>query len=533
MTIAMTPRSARTNPGALRNFAETAPLHAFGFATHSILSLYARNADRLPLADLPQLVAIVLGAVAVVYVTLRLLGAGTAKAGLLTTVVVMPILYYANMRVMFGGSLQPVWFLLTWAVVMAALLWHFARSRSNMRPVVLGLNAMAAVVVAGSLWSIAVHASATAESRSSELLHELAPLPVAGAPAGPKRDIYYIVFDRYANAETLRRVYDFDNRAFLARLRGAGFYVADDAAANYQRTAHSIASSLSLGYLDRLGARLGEASGDWLPIYTMLQDHTAGRFLKQQGYRFLQFGSWWNPTRRSPLADENVNWHTMPQLSRAYLGQTAFGQIARLLDLPFLDDRANQCDRTARQLEALAAVAHDPRPTFVFAHLLVPHPPFVFDAAGRCMPRAEAQARSRVKNYTDQVIFANAQILELIDRIRATSTTDPVIVIQSDEGPWPAPYAGNEHEFGRDVSAVDWSQVPGDELREKMRILNALYLPGDEPAPFHPAMTPVNTFRIIFNRYFGTDLPLLPDRNYVFVDDAHLYKFKDVTDLVR
>ena len=66
-----------------------------------------------------------------------------------------------------------------------------------------------------------------------------------------------------------------------------------------------------------------------------------------------------------------------------------------------------------------------------------------------------------------------------------------------------------------------------------MRILNALYLPGQTTAPLTPEMTPVNTFRIIFNRYFGTDMELLPDRNYVNVDRLHLYDFVDVTDIVR
>jgi hypothetical protein len=80
---------------------------------------------------------------------------------------------------------------------------------------------------------------------------------------------------------------------------------------------------------------------------------------------------------------------------------------------------------------------------------------------------------------------------------------------------------------------VDWTKVPRAELREKMRILNALYLPGQDPAPLHQSMTPVNTFRIIFNRYFGTNLPLLPDRNYVFVDDEHLFTFKEVTQQVQ
>jgi hypothetical protein len=45
-------------------------------------------------------------------------------------------------------------------------------------------------------------------------------------------------------------------------------------------------------------------------------------------------------------------------------------------------------------------------------------------------------------------------------------------------------------------------------------------------------ITPVNTFRLIFNAYLGTDLELLEDRSY-YSTWAHPYRFVDVTDEVR
>lgn len=43
---------------------------------------------------------------------------------------------------------------------------------------------------------------------------------------------------------------------------------------------------------------------------------------------------------------------------------------------------------------------------------------------------------------------------------------------------------------------------------------------------------PVNTFRLIFNFYFGTDYELLDDRCY-FSSYDYPYKFTDVTDEVK
>ncbi len=70
------------------------------------------------------------------------------------------------------------------------------------------------------------------------------------------------------------------------------------------------------------------------------------------------------------------------------------------------------------------------------------------------------------------------------------------------------------------------------ETKEKVAILNAIRLPGAE-AELYPVLTPVNTFRIIFNRYFGSDFALLPDESYLYLDNKHLYDFVPVTEVVR
>jgi hypothetical protein len=44
-----------------------------------------------------------------------------------------------------------------------------------------------------------------------------------------------------------------------------------------------------------------------------------------------------------------------------------------------------------------------------------------------------------------------------------------------------------------------------------MKILNAYYFPGGND-DLYPTITPVNTFRLIFNKYFDQDYPLLEDK---------------------
>jgi hypothetical protein len=103
----------------------------------------------------------------------------------------------------------------------------------------------------------------------------------------------------------------------------------------------------------------------------------------------------------------------------------------------------------------------------------------------------------------------------------------PIIMLLADEGPWPRGYRANERRF-------NWTTASPEALRQKFGILNAVYLPDrtGEEAGFYSTITPVNQFRVLFNAYFGLDLPLLPDRNYIWPDQSDIYTYIDVTDEV-
>ena len=56
--------------------------------------------------------------------------------------------------------------------------------------------------------------------------------------------------------------------------------------------------------------------------------------------------------------------------------------------------------------------------------------------------------------------------------------------------------------------------------------------PADAPAPYQD-MTVINTFPIVLDRYFGEDIPLLPDHSYTSRVWARPYDLIDVTDRLR
>ena len=56
-------------------------------------------------------------------------------------------------------------------------------------------------------------------------------------------------------------------------------------------------------------------------------------------------------------------------------------------------------------------------------------------------------------------------------------------------------------------------------------ILNTYYLPGLGNEDLYPSISPVNTFRFIFNRYFGLDYELLEDRSFCSNQKESPYDF--------
>jgi hypothetical protein len=159
-------------------------------------------------------------------------------------------------------------------------------------------------------------------------------------------------------------------------------------------------------------------------------------------------------------------------------------------------------------------------PKFVFAHILAPHLPFLFDADGNPVREYQAGLAHTKADYVNQLIFVNKKVQEMVDEILARSGIEPIIIIQGDTGP---PY-GFRHE--------EALHNPTEEIyQQNLRILNAFYLPENGAQSLYEGISPVNTFRLIFNRYFEADFPLVADRSY-FLTGEIPYRFLDVTEAV-
>ena len=458
-----------------------------------------------------------------------------ARAAILTTVTIVAVSHYADLSLwlnrFIGGAAYPEDVAMPWAIVaLVVALVGTCLMRSSMSLPNTILNGIAFVFLVTPLSQVGWHAWTSRQDiparTGSEFLTGSAEQTVA-LGSGRLPDIYYIILDRYASQKTLLTEYGFNNQEMIDYLEAKGFFVASASHSNYLKTATSLASSLSMGYINFLSEKADEYGTAWQPIYHMLGEHEVGRFLKERGYTYAQIGSWWRPTQYNAFANESYSYG-FSEFDYVYLRKTMLPQlIEAILPGSNLAQRmrwdSGQCQRVPRQMEQIEAIGGRTTPTFVFAHILLPHEPYVFDAQGRCLSHAEVDARGVKAGYVGQLQYANVLLRDLVSDLLDRPGKKPIIILQADEGPFPERYATGQ---------LSWREATSAELQMKTGILNAYFFPDRNYKALYPGITPVNSFRIVFDQYLGSEFGLLPDRVYASPDVFHIYEFFDVTDKV-
>jgi hypothetical protein len=505
-------------------------VHPYLFGLFPVLFLYSHNIQETWLSEVWLPTAVVLGLTLLLIGFLKFWISDRKKAGIIVSLFLVLFFSYGHVfNAIWGTQTGPQRFLvLAWGILFTCCVYLVRRTPKPLHNITNILNVASGSLVALSLINIGIYGSTTRlilEEKTAENMRTTSESPGADV----LRDIYYIILDRYGSQQMLKEVFDFDNTEFIDFLSNQGFYVAHESRSNYLKTAHSLASSLNTEYINYLGQEVGLKSSDWKPLYAMLQNHQVLRFLKGQGYKIVHFGSSWDPTSRNGYADINFNVpfsvSTLPEFSMALLHTTILSPFISRWGVSY-DKRREKWARIMYQFSELAKIPNIEEPTFVFAHMLIPHDPYVFDRNGNFKTAEQELSGDRIANHVDQLIFTNKKIKALIDTLLTKSEPAPIIILQGDEGSFPRRYREDEDLF-------DWRQATDAELREKTRILNTYFFPDLDEDVLYSSITPVNSFRVLFNSYFDTRFELLPDETYAFIDHNHLYQFFNVTDKVK
>jgi len=504
-------------------------VYPFLFVTLPILNTLTRNPGGATLSDVAGLIAMMVAACAMVYVLVALLNGGR------WTNLLVPLLVFATVIWFYGyealrsvyrlarGTPAPV--ILTGLVVAlaaaatVAVIWWLARRPAYLDRVTT-FFALTGLLLVGWLGARIVgdQVKAASRVRTSALARELGrPLPMnnPGQPAGqPRRDIYLLILDEYANSQVLSERFGFDNRGFEDSLRQLGFTVPRLVRSNYVHTLLSLPSLLNFSHLGQLQHELGPRETDpAVPNYLVENNRTVA-FLKSQGYRFLFFPSqWWISTQQNRHADwEFQPWNgfepgrelTRSDMRRVFVGSTPLSLLRR--------DFAHDAEHVTRTLDAMAEGAGPESPKFAFAHLLNPHYPYVFDAECRVVPKRALGGwdQRRRDAYIGQLQCLNRLLLKTVKQIQERSSPAPIILLVGDHGTNSARYS----------SAKSAEAVTPEQARERFGTFGAFYLPDGGGRLFADSVTLVNVIPKVLNFYFDAGIPLVPDSLYMSLEQT-------------
>jgi hypothetical protein len=508
-------------------------LYPFLFVILPVLNVLTRNPGGSTLADVGTVVGVLLAGCAGVYTLVALV----SRRGLSNPMVPLIVLagigwfysyplirsFYRFAHRLPAPKLVTAVTALVLILVTAAVVWWLARRPRYLDRVTtfFGLTGLFLVVWSG-VRIVSDQLASRRAVRSSRLVRELeVPLPVQGKAPEPRRDIYLIILDEYANASVLQERFGFDNHEFVDSLRHLGFVIPGLIRANYVHTLLSLPSLLNFSHLSRLGEELGTHNLDpTLPNYLVEHNRTAA-FLKRQGYKFLFYPSqWWISTEHNRNADwEFQAWSdfnparaaTESDLRRAFVGTTPPALL--------YNNDVHDADYVKRTLAAIERAPERGEATFALAHILNPHYPYVFGVDCRPLPTRPNRdwGQGREEDYLNQLRCLNTLLLRTVRTLLQRSEPDPIILLVGDHGTNSLKY----------MEAKSAASVSPAQAQERFGAFGAFYLPGAGAQHLADTLTLVNLLPRVLNHYLGASIPLAPDKLYMSLEQAP-YSFAEV-----
>jgi hypothetical protein len=489
------------------------PWYPIAVSAYPVLALLNANAGQIqPSAAVrPLLVSVLFGGLLFFVTWLFVRSSKVHKAAFLTTLLLALFFSYGHAYIYIDGkypkSNYTLWLAVGWVILFALALFWVTRPKLTFVSSASTLNTVGLALLVMSVGQISFENS----SRSAHALgSKNAPIETDLVRPQNPPDVYFFLLDMYTRSDLLKQAYGFDNSKFINALEQRGFFVAKCSQSNYARTELSLGSSLNMQYLPELNATFKPDNISRDVLWDSLR-HSAVRYnFESMGYETVNYETgfaWLDITDADHFMRPPAISSGMTEFEGLFLRTTLarYAQDLGLVNPDYLLGVESR-DRFRYIFNSMDDIARMKQPTFSYIHIISPHPPFVFDAEGNPTNPADFWNEQRLypanlfeKGYVDQLQFLNKNMLQAIDTIVANSETPPIIIIQGDHGPWLQP--NNKH----------------------LRILNAIYFPGHKDK-LYPSISPVNTFRLVFNTYFGGKYDILDDVSY-FSPVPKLYNF--------
>ena len=359
------------------------------------------------------------------------------------------------------------------------------------------------------LWKPAV-----AENDIAGDVSKLMLAPEAG-PGGPAPDVFFIVLDEYASSASLKQEFNYDNSALDSMLRSNQFFISGASRSNYNVTPFSLASTFSMDYLEKVNAGDVLTSKKFVQAMETYRNNRILSYFRGKQYQIRNFGCFdvkgaeletipFFVYAYPKLIDDRTAW---PRLKREvgwhFTMNDLFGNGFRIPE-NFRQTKEIDLNRNKYNFSSLLREMQreSASPRFVIAHLLLPHEPFYLHADG-----SEVSDTLLVKGgidekkaYLEQVQYTNRLLAQLMPYVAPKGQRPRVVIIEGDHG---------YRSFGG-----------GNASAKEFPNLNAYYFSDGDHARLYDGISPVNSFRVVLNKYFRQKLPMLKDSSVYIVNPS-------------
>ena len=513
----------------IKSLRENFQLYPFLLGIYPVISLIAHNAAEMELSDGLRALMSAFFLVIVLYGIVLLVVKNPTKSALLTALFLFLFFSYGQLNILARNwvifnqtlgrhrTLVPAYFL-----ILIILSWLILKTKRDLSGITRFLNAISVMLLIFPLYQIASYQIEDYQAQQRQQLNLSISDQVSLSQEQVPPDVYYIVLDGYPRGDFIEQYLGSSNKEFLEDLEKNGFYVAHCSQSNYSDTRFSLASTLNMEYLDN-GGEIPQVVFSGSQLDNMIRSGKVQKNFSDLGYKIITLDSgykwlrWENSDLHysheqelsSPISNFGIN-----DFEKLLLDTTG---LKLIFDLPLLIDRT-QLDkfteivnnpRESHRVRVLYALQKLPNitaeitgPKFVYAHIIFPHPPFILDAEGEPLHNSPA---NEISAYADQITYLDTRLLDIVDTIIKKSDPKPIIVVQGDHG-----------------ATIKYEEL-GIDPTNRLGIFNSYFLPVNNTKIdisltsfnelMYPTISPVNTFRVIFDQYFNGDYELLDDKS--------------------
>jgi len=328
-----------------------------------------------------------------------------------------------------------------------------------------------------------------------------------------KPDIFFVVFDGYTSSKCLKEEFGYENEEVDSLLNANHFFTSANSISNYNITPFSLASTMNLNYL-REGLESKVASSRvFLQAMETLRDNQLVKFLRTQGYEIKNYGcfdlagvptetvAYFNNLAYSQIDNQTLLSRIKRDIGWNFAIKNVFTGAFRVPG-SYKEKKAYHLYRNEFNLEGLLneLKVNSDTPRFVYVHIVLPHEPFYFNSDGKEVSDTDILL-NRIdlkQGYLGQLKYCNRLLKDLIQKVPMSPGNERVVIIQGDHG-------------FRNYAM----QVP---INKIFMNLNTYYFSDGDYSQLYDGISPVNSFRVVLNKYFCQSLPMLRDSSVYLID---------------